>query len=229
MLLASVPAFAISGTGTESNPYLISSASDIAKIHYDLDGYYKLTNDINMSGVDFEPIGNEIDGAFTGTIDGNGYSIKNLTINLLEEKYVGLIGYLEGTVKNINLVNVNANGYRYVGAISGYNGKDGNISFCNVTGKISGEYIIIGTRIGGITGHNDGIVSDCISDSSIICNTFTLNDKYNIGGITGFNDGTVVDCINDSSITCASNISISGTTYRVGGITGFNTWRLQLR
>ena len=39
--------FAMSGSGTESNPYLVSSASDINNIHNDLSGYYKLTNNIN--------------------------------------------------------------------------------------------------------------------------------------------------------------------------------------
>ena len=54
-----IPALAMTGSGTESNPYLVSSASDINNIHNDLSGYYRLTCDIDMSGVEFEPIGNE--------------------------------------------------------------------------------------------------------------------------------------------------------------------------
>ena len=148
LLLMSVPAFAISGTGTEANPYLISSVSDIAKIHDDLDGYYKLTNNIDMSGVTFEPIGNENEGAFTGTIDGAGYTISNLNINLPDNKYVGFIGYLEGTVKNLNLTNVDAYGYRYVGGLVGYAENNSIIDSCYITGNTAGNHNIVSNSLG---------------------------------------------------------------------------------
>lgn len=235
----SVPAFAISGTGTETNPYLISSASDIEKIHNDLDGYYKLINNIDMSGVAFEPIGNENEGAFAGTIDGAGYTISNLNINLPENKYVGFVGYLEGTVKNLTLTNVDAYGYRYVGGIAGYASDISTITDCYVDGNIYGVYSIIDVNVGGVVGYNSGIVEDCENSannsSSIyytggiigynysgtvnncINNGVVSSDEY-AGGIIGYNrNGTVNNCINNGEIYC----SRTGNTYG-GGITGYN-------
>lgn len=202
MLLASVPAFAVSGTGTESNPYLISSASDIAKIHDDLDGYYKLTSNINMSGVAFEPIGNENEGAFTGTIDGAGYTISNLNINLPENKYVGFVGYLEGTIKNLNLTNVDACGYRYVGGLVGYSSETGNIINCSVNGNIKGIYQIIDLKVGGILGQNNGIVQNCINYASVQSDEKIYDVYTYVGGIASHNEkGTIENCVNYGAIT----------------------------
>ena len=215
MILASVPVFAINGgTGTESNPYLISSANDIAKIHNDLDGYYKLTADINMSGVAFEPIGNENEGAFTGTIDGAGYTISNLNINLPENKYVGFVGYLEGTVKNLNLVNVDASGYRYVGGIVGYAENGSLITQSELTGTITGNFQVIELSVGGIVGYSEGLVSYCENNGLVSGND---GSSY-VGGITGRNYGKISNCNNNKQVTSSAK-----TTYAyAGGITGFS-------
>lgn len=207
LLLMSVPVFAISGTGTESNPYLISSASDIAKIHDDLDGYYKLTSNINMSGIEFEPIGNENEGAFTGTIDGNGYTISNLNINLPENKYVGFVGYLEGTIKNINITNVDAYGYRYVGGLVGYAEENGEMNNCSVEGDISGTYQIIGLNVGGIVGYNNGTIDTCNFKGY-------LESQRDTGGITTDNNGLIT--------SCSSSAVISAVRYNIGGIATAN-------
>ncbi len=204
MLLASVPAFAISGTGTESNPYLISSASDIAKIHDDLDGYYKLTNNINMSGIAFEPIGNETEGAFTGTIDGAGYTISNLNINLPENKYVGFVGYLEGTVKNLNLTNVDASGYRYVGGLVGYAEENSNVYNCSVSGNVKGVYHSFDLNVGGVVGYSLGIVDDLYN------NCYVSSPSSTGGGIVGYNAGDILNSQNTGNVVGTVNGGIAG-------------------
>ena len=118
-VILSPRASALSGSGTEEDPYVITRAADIAAMHDDLDGYYVLGADINMSGVSHTPIGNAIDGAFTGSFDGKGHTISNLVMNLGETKFVGLFGYLEGTVKDVKLKSVSIIGGRYVGGIAG--------------------------------------------------------------------------------------------------------------
>ena len=222
LLLASVPAFAISGTGTESNPYLISSANDIAKIHDDLNGYYKLTSNINMSGVAFEPIGNENEGAFTGTIDGAGYTISNLNINLAENKYVGFIGYLEGTVKNLNLTNVDAFGYRYVGGLVGYAEKESNVYSCSVNASVSGSIYNnnISLNIGGIAGYNNGSIYNCNTFGNAYSKSYT--DNISIGGISGFNNGSINSCENKLTIGLSSDAFSTSASCYMGGITGQN-------
>lgn len=215
MLLMSAPAFAISGSGTESNPYLISSASDISKIHNDLNGYYKLTSNINMSGVDFEPIGNENEGAFTGTIDGNGYSISNLNINLPENKYVGFVGYLEGTIKNLNLTNVDAYGYRYVGGIAGYTETESEVFNCSVSGNIKGTYSIIELNVGGVVGYNNGIIDSCYNNNDTIVFGTSGSENSYVGGIFGSNNNTIVNCLNNAEVNGEYNY---GYAAGVGGL-----------
>ena len=84
------------GNGTESNPYLIASAGQLAYFRNQVDGgnnfagdYVQLTNNIYLSNVNFDPIGwgyvnasHNRDGAagkvFQGTFDGNGKTIFDL-------------------------------------------------------------------------------------------------------------------------------------------------------
>ena len=71
----------------------ISTAEELQKIgtdnSYPLSGNYVLEDDIDMTGIDFTPIGGGMgtrgavsgDNVFTGTFDGQGHIISNLTIH----------------------------------------------------------------------------------------------------------------------------------------------------
>ncbi len=213
--------YAMSGTGTESTPYLVASASDLNAIRNDLDGYYKLTCDIDMNGVNFTPIGNESEGAFTGTIDGAGYSIKNLNLHLPEEKYVGLVGYLEGTAKNINLVNVNANGYRYVGGIVGYADEFSVVDNCIVTGTISGTFQVIELDVGGICGKSVGEIRNCTNYSTVSSNGGSSYDTICSGGIVGSTNGFTYNNVNTGDV-----LSQNAYYPYSGGIAGVNNGKI---
>ena len=139
MLLGlNITAFALEGT--ESNPYVIETPDDLQNMRDDLSGHYVLGDDIDMTGYWYDPVGNEVDGAFIGSLDGKGYTISNLDLDLEGSKYVGLFGYLDGTVKNVNLEITKATGYRYVGGIAGYVGENGEISDCTVSGNLDCKY-----------------------------------------------------------------------------------------
>ena len=71
-----------------------------------------LTENINLTDMDWTPIGTDYNNAYTGTFDG-GHTITGLTFNQKETGNVGLIGYLGsgGKVQNLTLENVNLNGY----------------------------------------------------------------------------------------------------------------------
>ena len=78
----------------------ISTAEDLKNIANDLDGDYILTDDIDISGENWTPIGT-IEEPFKGTLDGNGHTISGLTIEEElymenEEYYIGLFGVLQG-------------------------------------------------------------------------------------------------------------------------------------
>lgn len=88
-----------------SKDYGISSIIEITSVE-DLknvvsNGNYKLMNDINLSGIEWSPLA-----SFSGTFNGNNYSINGMTINMPESYNLGLFKELNGgIVKNLALTN----------------------------------------------------------------------------------------------------------------------------
>ncbi len=97
----------------------IYNPSDLDNIRNNYSGKYILMNDINLSdaitvggefyreGAGWNPIGTE-SLPFSGVLDGNGYKIIGLKIDILTESkvYAGLIGYARSAeVKNLGMVN----------------------------------------------------------------------------------------------------------------------------
>ena len=97
------PAAAAGGSGTAADPYIIETAAELQSMQNNLAAYYQLANDIDLSGVTWTPIGPS-SAPFTGTLDGKGYTIKNLILTSTSQ-YVGLFGVVSsGTIKNINIM-----------------------------------------------------------------------------------------------------------------------------
>ncbi|MEG1578330.1 MAG: hypothetical protein RR336_06165, partial [Oscillospiraceae bacterium] len=100
MLCGLLPATALAagvtyqGSGTEEDPYLISTQAQLAGIT--TDHSYKLISDIALSG--WQPIS----AAFAGTFNGNGYTIRNLSKPLFMK--VLPVGTTAVTIKNVNLI-----------------------------------------------------------------------------------------------------------------------------
>ena len=101
---------------------VIKTAQDLDNIRNNLSGKYILMNDIDLSSYsNWDPIGENNASAFNGILDGNGYTISNLTINRPNENYVGLFGVIKGSVeiKNLSLENIDIYGENYVGGLAG--------------------------------------------------------------------------------------------------------------
>ncbi|WP_240377199.1 hypothetical protein [Bacillus piscicola] len=94
-----------------------AEAADVIEIHtvQDLDnirnnpsGHYRLMNDLDLSGVDWEPIGSYRN-EFEGVLDGNGHVIKNLkidTTNMDSFSDVGLFGIVRSAeIRNLIIEN----------------------------------------------------------------------------------------------------------------------------
>ncbi|MBS4880758.1 MAG: S-layer homology domain-containing protein [Firmicutes bacterium] len=119
------------GSGTENDPYIINTADQLAGIKNDLDAYYKLGNDIALTGA-WTPLGTfvaaeedeegetpDMSEAFTGVFDGNGKTISGLTVN--SSIAAGLFGCVaNGTVKNVTIQNATVSGSCMVAAAVGY-------------------------------------------------------------------------------------------------------------
>lgn len=194
---------------------MISTPEELDAVRNDLDGNYMLANDIDMSGFyTFEPIGNETDGAFTGTFDGNGYSIKNLVLNYETYKYVGLFGYLDGSVSNVHLDNADVVGGRYVGGIAGYADGKGSVTGCSVSGQVDVKPTYFTSCLGGIVGRSECDIEDCVN-KAVISVGYGGSIKIYIGGIVGYSLENVNDCENQQRLE-ADDLSeqyIAGITY----------------
>ncbi len=96
----------------------ISTATQLMAM--DLDGHYILAADIDLSGVDFTPIGS-YDAPFTGSFDGDGHTVSGLEIQSAED-YQGLFGVNAGLIRNLILAeDCRVTGNSYVGGIAGEN------------------------------------------------------------------------------------------------------------
>jgi hypothetical protein len=112
----------------------------------------KLTANIECTGGDWTPIGND-SSPYTGTFDGDGHVINNLSNEYAStnSSYQGLFGFIGsgGKVSNVGLTNGTIRGVRYVGGVVGYS--EGTITNCYNTGTVSGL-----NYVGGVVGDNTG-------------------------------------------------------------------------
>lgn len=207
----------MSGSGTSSEPYVITNIYELQAITADQGASYVLGNNIDASdtsqwnnGNGFNPIGGK-DNPFTGTLDGKQYTVTGLTID--RGDYTGLFGANSGSISNIGIVNADISGSDFVGTLVGEN--DGSVSKSYSTGSITGVFNVGGlvgrvdngqvtnsyskvdasgnSQIGGLVGHNMGSVSKSYSVGSVVG---WNDDEY--GGVVGENWGTISDSYWDS-------------------------------
>ena len=80
---------------------------------------YVLQSDIDLSGRNITPIGNEVT-PFYAHFSGDGHKISNLIINQPDSDNVGLFGYVSGWLYDIITENGSITGRNNVGGIFGY-------------------------------------------------------------------------------------------------------------
>lgn len=234
-------AAALSGAGTEEDPYLLQTVEDLEAMHEHLDGYFLLANDMDVSLAWLTPIGDELEGPFTGTLDGGGHTITGLKLVLPDNKYTGLFGYLEGTVKNLKLAEVQVVGGRFTGAVAGEAGVGSLITDCQVlSGSVTSQWKYVTTSAGGIAGILEGDMVRCTNRADVTTEplasaVITNGYPYDAGGIVGLCDGedsTLEDCVNYGVVTAQGRASAyrtgnrtyshSGTDAQAGGVAGRN-------
>lgn len=169
-----------------------------------------LDNDIDLSDIDWTPIGT-YDNPYTGTFNGGNHTITGLKIDQSGTDNVGLIGRLGsgGKVQDVTLTEVNVTGGTYVGGIAGQT--DGTVENCSVNGTVTGR-----SQTGGIVGRNFSTISGCSAEGTVTGNT-------NVGGISGLcvpNYDTGTGSLIGSTIEgCHSTAAVSGIS-SVGGVVG---------
>ena len=233
MVLLPAAVYAMDGTGTEDNPYQISSADDLEEFRdivnddetgacAELTANIVLNDDVlNSDGSlneekastfeEWTPIGSESN-RYTGTFDGNGKTISGIYINTDEDNQglFGCIGDINksgtGTVKNLGIEDSWISGGDNVGGIAGYS--SWGMENCYNTGSISG-----GDNVGGISGQNiSGMIRNCY-------NTGSISGGSNVGGIVG--NSSDVSGISGGGVTgCHNDGTVIGSGSNIGGILG---------
>jgi hypothetical protein len=206
------------GSGTEADPWQISTAEELDRIRHYREAYFIQIADIDLGlspwhdGKGWEPVGSETE-PFTGSYNGNEFIIENLTIDVGRVEYLGLFSHLEGRVTNLTLtqVNLHADYSRHIGGVAGELSEGGIIQNSRVSGELfSGDEV--NSHIGGLAGDNFGTISS--SGSSV-----TVTGTRFVGGITGINweSGAIEDSYFDGTVLPHSAM-LEGN--QMGGIAG---------
>ena len=172
-----------------------------------------LTENINLTDMDWTPIGIDYNHQYTGTFNGGGHTITGLTVTG-SDKYVGLFGHIGsgGTVKDVTLEEVKIESNNDMSAVGGVAGRSyGTLENCSVSGSVSGSGIA-----GGVVGYQSGgFLTGCSSSA-------TVNAGGVAGGVAGLTDSgaTLTACYATGDVTLES-INSGGNF--VGGVVGSNT------
>lgn len=208
------------GSGTEQDPYRISSRADLLAVADAVNGgndllgvHFIQTQDLELGG-SAEPwptIGITIDNAahqFRGVYDGNNFNVNGLYVDRNDDD-AGLFGYVgnDGVIRNVYVEEGYVKGTYWVAGIASRN--YGLVEYCGFSGEVYGSQQFVG----GIVGDNhSGIVRYCYNLG------YVEFDQIG-GGVVGRNSGgTIENCYNRGEVT--GNNAIRGYA---GGVLGENT------
>lgn len=203
------------GSGTSVDPYQIKTGSQLVLIKDYTNKCFILCNNINLNNLSWPGFD------FSGTFDGNGYTISNLKITRSEDN-LGLFSKVTGTIKSLTLngVDIQSGNSNNIGAIAGTLWSKGTIInstvYLNTRSKILGN-----SNVGGVIGYYGYEYNNY--DMSISNNRVISNSSSNV--ILGNNQvGGVVGFLRNSSRKmtiekCHVDANISGESF-IGGICG---------
>lgn len=242
--IESAAEFAV-GDGSQSKPYQIATAEELANLAKMVNGgetdentYFELAASIDLGGKEWTPIGTK-DNQFTGNFSGNGKTIRNLTVGGGDNR--GLFAYSSGEIKDVYLENVDITTTLSAGGVCAFN--SGTIEGCGV---LSGTIICSnpnGGQLGGICTENSGTVSRCFSNAALngansagivfvnqangvvqdCYNTGTIEGSSSASGINTNNYGKIKTCLNLGAVIAEDKISEDGSEIRGYGICSLNT------
>lgn len=213
---------AVEITTAETDPG-VENGLDI--INDDVTAHYVLANDIDMDGVTWAPITN-----FTGVLDGQGYTISNLTISAAASDNQGMFGTIGAGAEIRNLIfhgaSITADDAVAVliGKADGVDdGKLSDITFINCT--VNGD-----NGVGCLIGNFNNVQGWQIWRCKTTGTTTVIGTGADVGGLIGRldHDGTttanvVVDCSNEALGTVQGDQSGGILGDVAGGGAGYKT------
>ena len=221
------------GFGTAADPYQIGNWSHLDSVREYPAAHFTLVNDLNETTADYDEYANETanGGAgwepigdaktpFSGSFDGDGHTVANLTIDRSSEDNVGLFGSVGNaeTIGNVTLEHVSIVGNTNLGGLIGDAEASKAIRNVHVTGTVNGTGTdrTGDTNVGGLVGAVDAV--DIVDSSA----TVELVGTANVGGLVG-----TVDNANISGLAAAGSVTGAtsglGLVENVGGLVGVMT------
>lgn len=209
------------GSGTSEAPYLIASSENLLYLSNVLNAaatyeeyankYYRQTVDIDMTGLDFVPVGNLVAQPFKGNYDGGSFKIAGLSTagTDSDNPASGVFGYADGaTVSHLKVDGrVNTGALVRTGGIIGY-ANNCTVSDCHFVG---GDLTATANMVGGIIGEAvGGSISSCSMMGGKVSNT----KNYAAGIVAYAHNGTAI-----SSCSLLAGAEVTAAN-EIGGIVG---------
>jgi len=214
------------GTGTSSDPLLVATADHLDELKGDSNcwGYEFLqTADILMGGATWTSGIGSGSPFFTGTYDGDGFTISDLTISESTANNLGLFGTVASgsTVRNVGFLG-SVSGASNAGGLAGTNEGLIENSFVSGSGSVSSTSIYAG----GLVGYNDGgTVSNSYSRVPV---STTGGWAGGLVGLNGSGDGGPGTITNSFSSGRLTGPNIGGLVGRQSASTVNNSfWDIQ--
>jgi len=210
------------GAGTDGNPWQIATAADLLRLadpaqSGDWSGYFEQTADIDMAGCDWTPISftqtpwaaGEV--LFTGTYDGGGRRIRNVSFDQNNKTFGGLFGVVDGgTIENLRLQIKLRGDVETVGGLVGQVRANG-VTVRNVRAEVDMD--VASGNAGGLIGEGGPI----LIEGSRVSGSLTAGGTFCIGGLVGMFYGPELD-ITDSDVS--ASVSSTAPDMVVGGVVG---------
>jgi hypothetical protein len=244
-----VLAFSGNGSGTEEDPYQITTVEQLQEMNDDLDAHYILMNDIDASetrewnvgdhdndpetpdsAMGFEPIGfvetkylNEFE-YFTGKLDGQGFQIKGLFINRGRTISSGLFELIGSgcIINDLSIIESEISSSLNCGILAGMilTNYDSNENISISNCILEGDINSIGSK-GGLAGYIDSKHVDLIIENCHYTGNIYSNTKWTNGGLSGGLLGYIVGYKGNIEINdCSSFSKIYGIESDIGGFCG---------
>lgn len=158
-----------------------------------VDGVVTLLNDIDVSSIkEWTPAGTQSN-PFSGSFDGNGYTIKNInwSVDLSDFPDAGIIGY----AKNANITGLKV-------------GAEGDV--CTLAGTASA------VNAGAVVGRLDGgSITSCVNNMQLFYDGSATGANVCLAGICGRSNGDVTGCTNKGNV-------LSKVVSRAAGFVAYN-------
>ncbi len=194
------------GTGTSDDPYQIENFDNLVWMSENslaLNKHYIQTADIDAAesanlnnGAGFLPIGTYIlntpDMAFTGSYDGQEFTISNMVISRPDSAdYQALFGCIgNGSVMNLIVDNAQISGNNNTGILAGYIFNNSSAVKCTTSGVINAT----GNNVGGLAGALSNVFIDsCFTTVTITATGTGTESPSFVGGFSGqVQSGTIL-------------------------------------